>query len=236
MPTNSNLPNRRSIRLKNYDYSQNGSYFITIVTQNRKHLFGKIEDERMILSSVGRIVEYEWRNTVEIRPNVILGEFIIMPDHMHMIVTITSKVEAEKKDNEEWIHSNPKSPSHTIGAIIRGFKGACTKKINLFLNSSGESRTGELLFAPSRELPFAPSQEFLSAPSTGEWLFSPSQEFPFAPSRESPFASNKIFQRDYYDHIIRNQGEYHRIEKYIIDNPKNWKKKKKKKLNLKSKD
>jgi len=211
MPTNSNLPNRRSIRLKNYDYSQNGSYFITIVTQNRKHLFGKIEDERMILSSVGRIVEDEWRNTVEIRPNVILGEFIIMPDHMHMIVTITTKVEAEKKDNEEWIHSNPKSPSHTIGAIIRGFKGACTKKINLFLNSSGESRTGELLFAPSRESPFAPSCE-------------------------SPFSSNKIFQRNYYDHIIRNQGDYHRIEKYIIDNPKNWKKKKKKKMNLKSKD
>jgi REP element-mobilizing transposase RayT len=245
MPTNSNLPNRRSIRLKNYDYSQNGSYFITIVTQNRKHLFGKIEDERMILSSVGRIVEDEWRNTVEIRPNVILGEFIIMPDHMHMIVTITTKVEAEKKDNEEWIHSNPKSPSHTIGAIIRGFKGACTKKINLFLNSSGESRTGELLFAPSRESPsapstgespFAPSQELLSAPSTGESPFAPSQEFPFAPSRESPFASNKIFQRDYYDHIIRNQGEYHRIEKYIIDNPKNWKNWKKKKLKLKSKD
>jgi len=99
----------------------------------------------MILSSVGRIVKEEWRNTVEIRPNVILGEFIIMPDHMHMIVTITAKV--EKIDNDEWIHSNPKSPSHTIGAIIRGFKSASTKKINLFLNSPGESRTGELLFA-----------------------------------------------------------------------------------------
>lgn len=204
MPTNSNLPNRQSIRLKNYDYSQKGSYFITIVTQNRKHLFGKILDEKMTLSSVGRIVEEEWRNTVEIRPNVILGEFIIMPDHMHMIVTIATKVEAEKIDNDEWIHSNPKSPSHTIGAIIRGFKGACTKKINLFLNSSGESRTGELLFAPSRESPFAPSSEL-------------------------PFARNKIFQRNYYEHIIRNQGDYHRIEKYIIDNPRNWKKKKKKK-------
>jgi len=190
MPTNSNLPNRRSIRLKNYDYSQKGSYFITIVTQNRKHLFGKIEDGIMILSSVGRIVEEEWLNTIQLRPNVSLGEFIIMPDHMHMIITITTQV--EKKDNEEWIHSNPKSPSHTIGAIIRGFKGASTKKINLFLNSS---RTGESLFAP-----------------------------------------NKIFQRNYYEHIIRNQRDYHRIEKYIIDNPRNWKKKKKKKLNLKSED
>ena len=202
MPTNSNLPNRRSIRLKNYDYSQKGSYFITIVTQNRKHLFGKIEDGKMILSSVGRIVEEEWLNTIQIRPNVTLGEFIIMPDHMHMIVTITTQV--EKKDNDEWIHSNPKSPSHTIGAIIRGFKGASTKKINLFLNSS-------------------------SAPRMGEWQFAPA-----APA--VPAAPNKIFQRNYYEHIIRNQRDYHRIEKYIIDNPRNWKKKKKKKLNLKSKD
>ncbi len=225
MPTNSNLPNRRSIRLKNYDYSQKGSYFITIVTQNRKHLFGKIEDGKMILSSVGRIVEEEWLNTIQLRPNVSLGEFIIMPDHMHMIVTITTQV--EKKDNDEWIHSNPKSPSHTIGAIIRGFKGASTKKINLFLNSSrsGESqftpspRTGESLFAPA-----APSPESLFAPSprTGESLFAPSY--------------NKIFQRNYYEHIIRNQRDYIRIEKYIIDNPRNWKKKKKKKLNLKSED
>jgi len=224
MSTNSNLPNRRSIRLKNYDYSQKGSYFITIVTQNRKHLFGKIEDGKMILSSVGRIVEEEWLNTIQIRPNVTLGEFIIMPDHMHMIVTITTQV--EKKDNDEWIHSNPKSPSHTIGAIIRGFKGASTKKINLFLNSSSAPA------APSSESLFAPS------PRTGESLFAPSSESLFAPSSESLFAPsyNKIFQRNYYEHIIRNQRDYHRIEKYIIDNPRNWKKKKKKKLNLKSKD
>ena len=236
MSTNSNLPNRRSIRLKNYDYSQKGSYFITIVTQNRKHLFGKIEDGKMILSSVGKIVEDEWMNTIQLRPNVVLGEFIIMPDHMHMIVTIITQI--EKKENEEWIHSNPKSPSHTIGAIIRGFKGASTKKINLFLNSSEESREGELLFASrTGELLFAPKKINLFLNSSRE---SREGELPFAPSSESQsapsFAPIKIFQRNYYEHIIRNQRDYHRIEKYIIDNPRNWKKKKKKKLNLKSED
>ncbi len=235
MSTNSNLPNRRSIRLKNYDYSQKGSYFITIVTQNRKHLFGKIEDGKMILSSVGKIVEEEWINTIQLRPNVNLGEFIIMPDHMHMIVTITTQI--EKKENEEWIHSNPKSPSHTIGAIIRGFKGASTKKINLFLNSSRESRTGESQFDPSPKSQFAPKKIILFLNSSRE---SREGELPFAPSSESQsapsFAPIKIFQRNYYEHIIRNQRDYHRIEKYIIDNPRNWKKKKKKKLNLKSED
>ena len=195
MSTNSNLPNRQSIRLKDYDYSQEGSYFITLVTQDRIHLFGKIEDGKMMLNSVGKILEEEWRNTIQFRPNIALGEFIIMPDHMHMIITITEQL--EKKEDKEWTHSNPKSPSQTIGAIIRGFKGASTKKINLFLNSTGESQ-----FAPTTESPFVPT------------------ESPFAPIE---FYKNKIFQRNYYEHIIRNQNDYNRIEQYILDNPKNWK-------------
>lgn len=199
MSTNSNLPNRQSIRLKNYDYTQVGSYFITLVSQDRLHLFGKIVDGKMILNSVGKIVEEEWRKTIELRSNITLGEYIIMPDHMHMIITIHSQVKSIS--TEEWIHSNPKSPSHTIGAIIRGFKGASTKKINLFLN-----RTGELRFAPTSELPFA------------------QKDLPFAPTSE--FYKNKIFQRNYYEHIIRNQADYNRIEQYIIDNPINWKRKK----------
>jgi REP element-mobilizing transposase RayT len=203
MSTNSNLPNRQSIRLKNYNYSQKGSYFITLVTQDRIHLFGKIEDGKMILNTVGKILEEEWRNTIQLRPNIALGEFIIMPDHMHMIITITAQM--ERKVDNEWIHSNPKSPSQTIGAIIRGFKGASTKKINLFLNSTGESQ-----FAPPTESQFAPTTESQFAPTE--------------------FYKNKIFQRNYYEHIIRNQKDYNRIEQYIIDNPMNWKKKK---LNLK---
>ena len=187
----SNLPNRQSTRLKTYDYSLEGSYFITIVTQDRLHLFGKIENSQMILNTVGKIVEQEWKNSIQLRSNISLGEFIIMPDHMHMILTIDHQI-SNDKESKEWEHSNPKSPSQTIGAIIRGFKGACTKKINLFYNS-----TGELQFTPTDELQFAPTE----------------------------FYKNKIWQRNYYDHIIRNQADYNRIEQYIIDNPQNWKKK-----------
>ncbi len=187
----SNLPNRQSTRLKTYDYSLEGSYFITIVTQDRLHLFGKIENSQMILNTVGKIVEQEWENSIQLRSNISLGEFIIMPDHMHMILTIDHQI-SNDKESKEWEHSNPKSPSQTIGAIIRGFKGACTKKINLFYNS-----TGELQFTPTDELQFAPTE----------------------------FYKNKIWQRNYYDHIIRNQADYNRIEQYIIDNPQNWKKK-----------
>lgn len=180
-----NLPNRQTIRLQSYDYSSEGAYFITIVTQDRISLFGKIIDGKMILNSTGKIAEEEWLNTKLVRPNISLGEFIIMPDHMHMILHIDFQ---NKKEEKEWNNSNPKSPSHTIGAIIRGFKGATTKKINLLLNNS----TGGLLFAPTE------------------------------------FIKNKIWQRNYYEHIIRNQNDYDRIEKYIIKNPENFGKKKKK--------
>jgi REP element-mobilizing transposase RayT len=240
MSTISNLPNRQSIRLSNYDYSQEGSYFITLVTQDRLHLFGKIEDGKMILNSLGKILEEEWKMTIQLRPNITLGEFIIMPDHMHMILTISSKM--EKKEDREWIHSNPKSPSHTIGAIIRGFKGASTKKINLFLNSTGESQ-----FAPT-ESQFAQTESQLSptesqlSPTESQFAPTESQLSPtqsqfdqnpqFAPTNSAEFYKNKIFQRNYYEHIIRNQHDYNRIEQYIIDNPMNWKKKK---LNLKIK-
>jgi REP element-mobilizing transposase RayT len=236
MSTDSNLPNRQSIRLKDYDYSAQGSYFVTLVTQDRVHLFGKIENGKMNLNSVGKIVAEEWKNTVQLRPNTILGEFIIMPDHIHMIVTISSQI--KNKDEQEWTHSNPKSPSHTIGAIIRGFKGACTKKINLFLNSTGESQfaRNESHLAHN-ESHLAHNESHLAhneshlAHNESQFARNDSQfarkSAQFAPSE---FNKTKIWQRNYYEHIIRNQVDYSRIEQYIIDNPTNWKKKK---LNVK---
>jgi REP element-mobilizing transposase RayT len=222
MSTDSNLPNRQSIRLKDYDYSAQGSYFVTLVTQDRVHLFGKIENGKMNLNSVGKIVAEEWKNTVQLRPNTILGEFIIMPDHMHMIVTIISQI--KNKDEQEWTHSNPQGPSHTIGAIIRGFKGASTKKINLFLNSTGELQFArkELQFALKSSKSLCKSSQFARKSAQ-----SPRKSSQFEPSE---FNKTKIWQRNYYEHIIRNQVDYSRIEQYIIDNPTNWKKKK---LNVK---
>lgn len=186
MPLHKNLPNRQSIRLQNFDYSSEGAYFITLVCYERIHFFGKIENEKMILNEYGKLIFEEWKNSIQIRPNITLGEFIIMPDHMHMILHI-EKQTSTTSDQSEWNHKNPKSPSQTIGAIIRGFKGASTKKINLLLNSEHER---------------------------------------IATRPDDDFITNKIWQRNYYEHIIRDEISYNRIENYIIDNPKNWKKKK----------
>jgi REP element-mobilizing transposase RayT len=81
--------NRHSIRLKGYDYSQAGSYFVTICTQNRECIFGEILDGEMILNNMGKIVENEWVITEQLRANVNCGKHVIMPNHFHGIVVIT---------------------------------------------------------------------------------------------------------------------------------------------------
>jgi putative transposase len=88
MKYNPLIHNRRSIRLKGYDYSQAGAYFITICTNQRQPLFGEILNGEMILSEIGQIAYNEWLKTPEIRPYVSLDVFAIMPNHMHGIILI----------------------------------------------------------------------------------------------------------------------------------------------------
>lgn len=86
------MKNRKSIRLKGYDYSSVGAYFLTICVDKHKCIFGKIENEKMILNKYGKIVQEELFKTTMIRENVILDEFIVMPNHVHCILIIVDKI------------------------------------------------------------------------------------------------------------------------------------------------
>ena len=166
---------RDSIRLKGHDYSSEGFYFITICTEGRRCLFGTIINGKMVLNDYGKIVDNEWKNTIKIRSDdVVLHEYIIMPNHIHAIIQIRRGVshtpnEISHTPNEishtpnEVSHTPLQSPSKTLGAIVRGFKGAVSKQI-------GKS----------------------------------------------------IWQRNYYDHIIRNRKDYEDHVKYIYENPIHW--------------
>ena len=79
---------RRSIRLKGYDYAQDGAYYVTICTYKKTRIFGEVVEEEMRLNEIGDIVEEEWQRTPKIRPEVELDEFIVMPNHLHGIVII----------------------------------------------------------------------------------------------------------------------------------------------------
>ena len=91
---NINLYKRRSIRLQDFDYSQAGEYFITICTYHHECLFGEIVGEEMLLNKVGKIVQEEWLRTAEIRKEVKMDSFVIMPNHIHGIIILTEQVGA----------------------------------------------------------------------------------------------------------------------------------------------
>ena len=92
-----NKHHRKSIRLQGYDYSQAGAYFVTIVTYQRDCLFGKIENEEMVLNDFGKIADECWRAIPEHFPNVELGAYVIMPNHVHGVIVISDDESASDR-------------------------------------------------------------------------------------------------------------------------------------------
>jgi putative transposase len=138
-----NEHHRRSIRLKGWDYSQAGGYFITICTRDRACLFGNVRDGQMRMNDKGRIAHSEWFKTAELRSSVRLSddEFVVMPNHIHGIIWIVDDVGATRRVAPiDMRANNPHSPqSGSIGAIIGQYKSAITKRINALRGTRGSS-------------------------------------------------------------------------------------------------
>ncbi len=134
----------QSNRLQGYDYSSQGAYFVTICTKDKDHFFGEVENEKMILNELGKVAEKCWMEIPDHFPDVVLDEFVIMPNHVHGIFFLFPSVETnnnfsqnhssvETKDflslqNERNCVKQPKhGTSRTIGSIVRGFKIGVTK-------------------------------------------------------------------------------------------------------------
>jgi putative transposase len=174
MTHNSDKHHRRSTRLKVYDYSQTGAYFVTICTKDRECLFGDIVDGEMRLNEYGTIVANRWDAIPNYIANVERDEFVVMPNHIHGIIVIRS-------DCVGAIHELPlrdETPNETrkyrrqmlLPKIIGRFKMNTAKIINQIRNRPG---------------------------------------YP-------------IWQRNYYEHVIRNDDDLNRIRQYIIENPMKW--------------
>lgn len=147
----------KSDRLEGWDYSNAGAYFITICTHNRIHHFGKCQNGQMQLSTIGLIVQGCWFEIPRFNPQVQLGSFIVMPNHVHGILILdemggsdttmnsdTNAVETlqcnvstmgEHKSSKFYQKISPEPGS--ISTIIRSFKSACTKHINKTFPNSG---------------------------------------------------------------------------------------------------
>jgi REP element-mobilizing transposase RayT len=136
------MKHHKSIRLKGYDYSRAGAYFVTICAHNKECLFGDVVDGNMTLNDFGRIVDSEWIKTAEIRKNIILDGYVIMPNHFHGIVLIIDNDDGGKarlattKCNVSIKMEFGKPKSGSLPVIVGAFKSAVTRQINLMRNTS----------------------------------------------------------------------------------------------------
>lgn len=192
MKYNSQIHHRRSIRLKGYDYSLGGAYFITICTQDRECLFGKIADGEMILNDAGKIANEFWLQIPNHFPNVILHEHIVMPNHVHGIIELAEQTTVGVQNFEpqqlQQITEKPQNKfqkiiPRSIGSIIRGYKIGVTKW-------------------------------FRNKHAVGVENFHPLQI-------QSP-RRMRVWQRNYYEHIIRKEQSCQTISDYITTNPAKW--------------
>jgi REP element-mobilizing transposase RayT len=173
---------RCSIRLKDYDYSQAGAYFMTVCAWNKECIFGEIKDGEILFNEYGKSVMKCWDAIPSHFINAECDEFVVMPNHIHGIITISNvgaQFIAPSCINRQTSHrfkinqNNKKGVMNhapTLGGIVRSFKARCTYMINQIRNTSG--------------IP--------------------------------------VWQRNYYEHVIRTEKELNQIREYIVNNPMRW--------------
>ena len=160
------LKRRKLLRLKDYDYSQAGGYFLTICTHGRKTMFGEIIDGEMRLSSFGDIVKACWEELPHHYQNIQLDEFVVMPNHVHGIIIIFDDDMVRAGLRPAPTGGKP----YPLSEIVRAFKSFSARGINALRNTPGVP----------------------------------------------------VWQRNYFEHVIRSEKSLHRIQEYIIDNAMRW--------------
>ena len=171
-------PNRRSIRLRGYDYSRAGAYFVSICTKERKCLFGDIENQEMALNAAGRMLD-KWYVELENKfKDIRCDEYIIMPNHFHAIIQNIGPVGADLRvcpDNHRHGRTSGEHIGSPLHRVIQWFKTMTTN-------------------------------EYIRGVKQYGWV---------------PFPG-RLWQRNYYEHILRSENEMSRIREYIRNNPAQW--------------
>ena len=218
-----NLPRRRATRLRGYDYRQPGAYFVTIGVQYRKCLFGEIIDGQMQSNEIGKIVIEYWNRIPQHFSSVELGECVVMPNHIHGIIVLgtvgarSPRPHTHPPQNRRGAVSAPASdpnrrgavPAHTSDPNRRGVVSA---------PASDPNRRG-VVSAPASD----PNRRgAVSAPALGQIVaYFKYQSTKYINQRNNT-PGTRIWQRNYYDHAIRDDADLQRIRQYIKNNPMQW--------------
>jgi putative transposase len=184
MSDNSTFPHRHSLRLKGYDYSQAGAYFVTICAHCRKCLFGEVVGSEMNVNEFGLAVQAVWEDLPVHYPHVMTDAFVVMPNHVHGVFVLGAEDLAVGAGFKP-ARTDPSRPAdaegsksvrtmlrrHGLSEIVRGLKSFSARRINVMRGTSGAA----------------------------------------------------VWQRNYYEHVIRGDADYNRIAEYVANNPLRWK-------------
>jgi putative transposase len=159
---------RRSIRLKDFDYTAGALYFLTLCADRRRCIFGKVEEGETRLNSLGRMVEDEWIRSLEMRRHIDLDAFVVMPNHFHAIVALFDQGARSAPLRGKSFRDGMQATG--LASLVAGFKAAVTRRASHAL--------------PQLRMP--------------------------------------VWQRNYYEHIVRDERDLQRIRDYVAANPARW--------------
>ncbi len=218
---------RKSVRLREYDYSKPNAYFITICTYNKECIFGAIINGEMQLNAYGKIVENEWLKTPTIRPYVLLDKYIIMPNHIHGIIiidgvamcrdTVPVSSCATVEVAETRIPVSPRATEDVAQSRIPPFEQFCRDTVPVSPRATVE-------VAESR-IPRIPTFEQFGRP-TSHSIPTIIRSFKATTTKQireiQKTHCQTVWQPRFYEHIIRNPHELDQTREYIIYNPLKW--------------
>ena len=247
---NPHIHHRRSIRLKGFDYSKEGLYFVTMCCQDRACLFGEIVEangvcpnkntpndgrnefhlsndndfpnekhQKMVLNEYGTIAHNEWIKTTQLRPNVELGEFIVMPNHIHVIIKLNTPVE-----NDSLIVDTGECNSTDVNTGECNSTIVDTGECNSTIVNTGECNstivnTGE---CNSADVNTGECNSPLRGPSQTIGAIIRGYKSSVTKQLNLLNVGCVVWQRNYHERIIRDERSHQNISKYIINNPSKW--------------
>lgn len=206
MKYNPKIHHRRSIRLKGYDYAQQGLYFVTICCENKAHLYGKIANGKMILNDAGQMTQ-KWYYELENKfPDIRCQEMIIMPNHFHCIIENTGTnilANSVRADLRVCPNAGPNAGPND-----------CPDNTEYSASPLGETPS-ESILGKHVGSPLYRVIQWYKTMTTNEYIRN-------VKSNNWKRFDGKLWQRNYWEHIIRDEQAYHNIAEYIKSNPSKW--------------
>ena len=192
-----------SARLQSWDYGNNGSYFITICTKNREHFFGEIFNEKMHLNEIGKMADKYWKEIPKHFPFIELGNYVVMPNHVHGILTII-KNRIDQPSCRDKACDKDKACDRDKAIVSRD--KACL--VSTTTTHESNKTNGQMRYQnQGKKTISSVTGSYKSVVTKNAHLIN------------SDFA----WQPRFHDHVIRDAESFERIQIYIKNNPKNWK-------------